>query len=175
MYFDWIQNFKVNFISLTPITQTSCCSTTRRARASAEITATVGGVYCSWVIMVIRSMCAVFIHSWMLLRKSSALASEWTKVQKCLFGGIKARESSWDCPTVKVASNKPRSGVTTLELCYWSEEPQYQILIMYPPGSVGTRLCLSIKICSSLLIEKENKQKIRLSALWVRLSFKNIL
>lgn len=72
MYFDWIQNFKVNFISLTPITQTSCCSTTRRARASAEITATVGGVYCSWVIMVIRSVCAVFIHSWMLLQKFCA-------------------------------------------------------------------------------------------------------
>lgn len=69
MYFDCIQNFKVNFILLTPITQTSCCSTTRRARASAEITATAGGVYCSWVIMVIRSMCAVFIHSWMLLQK----------------------------------------------------------------------------------------------------------
>lgn len=69
MYFDWIQNFKVNFILLTPITQTSCCSTTRRARASAEITATVGGVHCSWVIMVIRSMCAAFIHSWMLLQK----------------------------------------------------------------------------------------------------------
>lgn len=38
-----LQNFKVNLISLTLITRAACCSSSRRARATAEITAPVGG------------------------------------------------------------------------------------------------------------------------------------
>lgn len=169
MYFDWIQNFKVNFISLTPIIQTSCCSTTRRARASAEITATVGGVYCSWVIMVIRSMCAVFIHSWLLLQKF-CIHFKVNKSPKVSLSWYKGRRN-------KLRSSDCEGGLQQTQI--WCHNfrtvllrPRYQILIMYPPGSIGRRLCLSIKICQSLLIAKKTQH---LSVLWVRLSFKNIV
>lgn len=167
MYFDWIQNFKVNFISLTPITQTSCCSTTRRACASAEITATVGGVYCSWIIMVIRSMCAVFIHSWMQLQNFRVNKSP--KVSLWWYKGRRNMQRLSDC----------EDGLQQTQILGHN----FRTVLLRRGASVSNSHHVSpwlnrqeaLPVNHDMLVPFNWLKKKSLSVLWVRLSFKNIL